>query len=68
MELKSAVNNSAYLVGVLTIVVLGAWSIVHIWTKRPDEAPFTEVHMSLGSLSGTCLVLLILTLIYKFGK
>ena len=68
MAFKDLVNQSAYIVAVLVVVVLCAWSIVHTLTKRKDDPLFTEIHMSLSAISGTCLLLLILTWIHKSAK
>lgn len=66
--LSSVVNHSAYFIAVICLVVLCAWSIVYTWTKKKDDADFTELHMTLSALSGTCIVLLVLSWIHKSAK
>lgn len=68
MGFASIVNHSAYLTAVLTTLVLLVWSIVHIWTKHKDSPHFTDLHMTLTALVGTCVTLLMLTLFHKFAK
>ena len=66
--LKDTVNHAAYLTAVLTTLILLVWSITHIWTKPKDSPIFTEMHMSLTALVGSCFTLLLLTVMHKLAK
>lgn len=68
MAMKDIVNSSAYLVAVITVLLLCAWSIVHTWTKRKDDPLFTDMHMTLTTLASTSAVVLLLAWIHKAGK
>lgn len=68
VALSNVVNHSAYLIAVVCLVVLCAWSITYIWTKKQDDVDFTEMHMTLSALAGTCMVLLVLSWIHKSAK
>lgn len=65
---KDIVNHIAYLIAVLTTLVLLVWSIVHIWTKQKDSPHFTDLHMTLTALVGSCITLLLLTVMHKASK
>ena len=68
MAFKDVVNHSAYLVAVVVVLVLLVWSITHVWTKAKDSPLFTEVHMTLTALVGSCFILLLLTVMHKASK
>lgn len=62
------INQSAYVVATLCVIVLCVWSIVHAYTKTRDSPFFTDLHMTLSVLSGSATTLLLLTLIYRYAK
>ena len=59
--------ESAYIVGIITVLILSVWSIVHIWTKRQDEGHLTNLHMTLFTILGACFALLLQSKLYFFG-
>lgn len=68
MSLKNVINHSAYTLAVVCVVLLCAWSIVHVYTKQKDGPLFTELHMVLSQLVATCVLLLLVTWLHKSAK
>ena len=66
--IKDVVNRGSYLIAIVTILVLCTWSITHIWTKSKDSPHFTDLHATLTAIYGSCLSLLLVTVMYKAGK
>ena len=66
--MQSSVGGVAYSVLVLDIVVLLIWSLVWMWTKAKEQAPWTDVHTSLSSIAVSMFGLLIATWLYQSGR
>ncbi|MAA50185.1 MAG: hypothetical protein CMP83_08420 [Gammaproteobacteria bacterium] len=66
--LHGAINHGAYYAAVACVITLCVWSIVYLYTKAPAEPQFTDVHMILSQVSGTSVLLLLLTWLHKSAK
>ena len=68
MSLHTTVSGIAYPLSIATIVALTVWSIVFMFTKKPEQGHLTEVHSAIGALYGATVLVLIVNLLHKHGK
>ena len=68
MTLHATVSDIAYPLSIATIVALTVWSIVFMFTKKPEQGHLTEVHSVIGALYGATVLVLVVNLLHKHGK
>ena len=63
--LASTIVHTSTPMAVLAVVALALWAIVHIFTKKLEEAPWTQVHTILSIVATSSIMLM---LVGRLGK
>jgi nicotinamide riboside transporter PnuC len=68
MTFASQIANVSYPTAIITIVVLTVWSIIHMYTKAFDQAPWTDIHSTISAVLGAALMVQIAGVLHKHSK
>ena len=62
------VSHTAYPTVIAAIVILTAWALYHLVTKKPDAAPWTDVHTGVSIVLSGALLVQLSGVLHKNGR